>query len=123
MNDLSLNEYALNQSMMEQMPAMDDDILRQNLGTLSAWFGSNINYRYFMMLNNDVHDYTIFDVESKNYHNASVELYECFKYRGEVLAIDFNHDYDYYEVWVRRHDDGQPYLYIIFPCNDFVIAC
>ena len=123
MNDLSLNEYAFNQSMMEQMPPIDEDTLRQNLGTLSAWFGSNIDFRYFMMLNNDLHDYTVFDVGSKNYYNASVELYECLKYRGEVVAIDFNHDYDYYEVWIRHRTEEKICLYIIFPCNDFIITC
>lgn len=109
--------------MMEQMPPMEEELLKQKIGNISAWFGSNINYKYFMLLNNDRRDYTIFNVESHNYHNAYLGLMDCVNGRGEVISVDYDHDNEYYEIWIRCHDTKQVTMYVVFPCNDFVIDC
>lgn len=111
--------YEFNQSIMAQMPPMDPDMVDIELANVGVWFGSQRSFHYFMLLNNDRHDYTVFNMLGPNYHLAKEELKGLLEERGRILYIEYNHDRDDYEIWVSI--EGVPYMYILFPCNDFVI--
>lgn len=116
-----MNMYGINKQIMSQVNPLEKDLLQQEIGNVSAWFGSKIENKYFMLLCNERKDYTIFNTEQHNYAYAASELLACLEERGNVLSIDYDHEFHYYEIWVR--DDTDTYMYLLFPCNDFVIEC
>ncbi len=111
--------YELNQSIMAQVPPMEPDMVDVELANVGVWFGSQRSFQYFMLLNNYRHDYTVFNVTGTNYHKAKEELKGLLEERGRILHIEYNHDRGDYEIWVSI--DDIPHMYILFPCNDFVI--
>lgn len=121
MDGISL--YSINCSQFETMPTMESDLLKQKIGNIAAWFGSSNEYKYFMLLCRERNDYTVFNTANHQYHLAGTYLEECLTNRGKVIDIDYNHDTEYYEIWMRCFDDNEVHMYVVFHCNDFVLEC
>lgn len=120
---LDMNQYDLNRQQMANCNPIPLPLLTQETGNVAGWFGSNDEFKYFMLLCRERNDYTIFNVIEHNYSEAALGLFECLTFRGQTLAIDYNHDAQYYEIWVKCFDEELPSMYVLFPCNDFVIEC
>ena len=87
---------------------------------MSLWF-SQPHRSYFMFLNNEERDYTIFNFIEPDYHEGFEELKKLILSRGKPLAIEYNHDKDYYEVWLKDLHTGEAHMYILFVCDPFII--
>lgn len=117
-NGLSL--YELNKAMYQNMEPLSQLKLTQETVNIAQWFSKEKGYKYFMLLNNERHDYTIFAFNSPNFALARQELVDLIAARGgQVVAIEYEHDTDAYEIWIKIEDEV--YMYMLFDCNDFVI--
>lgn len=92
-----------------------------DLANIGAWFSVYVDNKYYMLLNKELSDYTIFNFLGMNYAKGIQELKEVLDSRGDILQIDYNHDNKYYEIWVRYFEDQRAHMYILFPCPEFVI--
>lgn len=111
--------YSLNKQIYQQMPALNEDKIKSEAVKIGLWFSKEPNFKYFMFLNNELHDYTIFNFNTTNLLKAQEELIELMKSRGEVVSIEYQHEQDAYEIWIKKNNEA--YMYMLFDCNDFVI--
>ena len=115
-----MTEYELACATAVTAPQMDNKTFHDYVMNMSLWF-SQPHRSYFMFLNNELHDYTIFNFIEPNYAEGMEELKKLILSRGVPVAIDYNHEHDYYEVWVRDVQKKSAHMYILFVCDDFMI--
>ena len=120
MSDVKLGTiYELNKQIMIQQPHMSQKDYTHQLTNICSWVSSNNEYKYYMLLNRERADYTVFNVISFDYNKMLNEIREVLDYRGILIDIDYLHGEDYYDIWIDI--DNEAFLYKLFPCNDFVI--
>ncbi len=90
---------------------------------LEDWFNMALD-GYAMLLSNERHDYTVFHLyESQNENPCAIAASECIGCctdRGQLISIDQNDDKNW-EIWIRIN--GEDFMYMLFPCDSFVIEC
>lgn len=115
------NLYTMAQEEMKKVLPMNNYDLQRDLANIGAWFSIDMQEQYYMLLNRELSDYTVFNFLGMNYSKGIEELLEVLDGRGPVLQIDYNHDNKYFEIWVKYLMDNTPHMYVLFPCSDFII--
>lgn len=69
---------------------------------------------YWMLLNNERRDYTVFHMLSQDGINA--EMIPTLQNRGQVLSIDKQEDGNY-EIWIRDIATQENFVYYLFDYN------
>lgn len=110
--------YDVNKMMYEKMSPMSAEDFQNYMINISLWFSKN-NFQYFMFLCRELSDYTIFNFLSTNYNKGREELIDLITSRGVPMDIEYKHEEDAYDIWVKRA--GEVHMYKLFPCNDFII--
>lgn len=113
--------YELNQAAYSKVKPMTPAKASEMVFNIGMWFSSDPTYKYFMFLCRELNDYTIFDFRSYNYSKGEEELEDLIHSRGELLDIQYDHENDNYDIWVKSKQDNKPHVYKLFDCNDFVI--
>lgn len=111
--------YEINKEIMRQLPPLQGDDLDKQLASIGAWFSSDMNKRYYMLLCRERADYTIFQFNSENYNKAIKELVSILEERGTILKISYVHAQNAYEIWIK--DMNEVYMFMLFDCDDFII--
>ena len=125
----SMTLYQINKMAYQQVPKMNELQFNQMMNNISLWFSSKEKSRYFMLLSKELSDYTIFHFNSYDYSKAREELIELVNSRGIPVDIQYDHDTDTYDIWVRRISvdptTSKPtmdvVMYKMFKCDDFII--
>jgi hypothetical protein len=121
------NLYEVNQQLMNNEPKIADDVLASKKQELSNWIQSHYEQKYLMLLNNDLHDYTIFNLNKQNivafYGNnvgvrAADDVIECMTNRGILLTLTLQED-DVWELWIKNPEGC--FVYYLFPYGNAVI--
>lgn len=120
MGELTISQHEMNKSLYGQLQALSDEDLSQKLCAIGGWLGARFPTKHFMLLCRDKHDYTIFRLNSPNFFTACEYLLETLQNRGSVVDLEYNHDMDGYECWVKSQDNEAD-LYALFPCDDFIV--
>lgn len=115
------NVYEWKQNEMSLQIPLDKETLVKNLANIGAWFSSDLTVQYYMLLNKELADYSIFNFLSHNFYKGVQELEEVLDRCGFVQAIDYNHEHNYFEIWVKNRDTNNSHMYILFPCDDFIL--
>lgn len=83
--------------------------------------------QYYMLLNRETYNITLFDFGSKNNHGSLNtrrliydELKICLQNRGEVLSIELTQQEDAYEIWIKNNEQNI-LVYYFFPYDIGVI--
>lgn len=112
--------YETNCDIYKALPPMKTEDFDTKTLNIAAWFSSRTDRKYFMFLCKELSDYTIFEFKEPRYEEAKKELRSLITSRGLPVLIDYNHDLDSYEIWVKREDTV--HMYMLFPCDDFMIV-
>lgn len=128
-------EYELNQAFFDQQAKelTKDEINKKVEEIINSYFGKRIkDNQYFMLLNNELKDYTIFNnisykiaYEDKPFSvgviapklikkNADMLLL-CLNNRGKILDILFDKDNNSLECWIKYNNDKKSHCYYLFP--------
>lgn len=96
---------------------------------VNNYFLKKLNYgvEYFMLLCNEMKDYTVFNwtnfalsvEEATDKFTSGLE--ECIQCRGQLLSIELTKDNDAFEIWIKHNDDNNPHCYYLFPYDYGVI--
>lgn len=114
--------YSLNKTLISKRDPMTKEELAVKMNGIGAWFSSRFKNHYYMLLCRERSDYTVFHILDSHYYEITRDLEEVITGRGEVLAIDYSHENEYYEIWIRIEGEGdEPFLFILFDC-DFMIV-
>ena len=122
MADVVLGDlYTLNRSLLAKKDPMEEQEIITNIANISAWFSSKYEQHYYMLLCRERFDFTVFHIVDSHYYEASQELRELIQERGELMSMNYDHENKYFEIWIRIGDNPEPYLYLLFDCDDWII--
>lgn len=119
--------YEVNKQMMMNEPAMAKEVQEEKIKTLQEWFIKKFDEQYFMLLCNDLRDYTLFNLDSHpslctstsgKCFNAATDVIECMTNRGTLLSVELQED-GAWELWMRN-DEGS-FAYYLFPYGNAVL--
>lgn len=111
--------YDLNKAGYAALPKLSKAGWEEARNTLLQ-FVTTFNSDFYMLLNNDLHYYTIFTWQSGSYdwHAMVDTIIEIVKDLGKVKAIERNGDN--VEIWIEQ--DGDCNMYVLFDYERGVVA-
>lgn len=113
--------YEMNQSLVDQEKELSRSKIRELTDKLFLWFANQMNKRsYYMLLNNDEHDYTVF-VLTDRARTAAEECIGCLTDRGGLVSGEMLQDGNW-EFWIHT-PDGRSLVYYLFNYTQAVIEC
>ena len=110
--------YDLNKQLVDQEKKMSPTAIRELTKKVAVWFARHKG-KYFMLLNNDLHDYTVFNFKG-NIDVASNECIGCLTDRGDLVSGEIQPDGNW-EFWIHINDGS--IVYYLFDYTDAVIEC
>ena len=129
--------YEINQAGYRQIDPMPEPELTAALTNIGAWFSFLSNkIEYIGILCRERNDYTIIHLHGFNYNKATQEIREILESRGEIMDVQYEHNEDYFQIWVRERrtkaiDDliqgldyewrPQVWMFAVFNADDWVI--
>lgn len=111
--------YEMNQNLVDQEKEMSNSAIRELINKVSVWF-ANHEGKYFMLLNNDQHDYTIFHRVAHGSGVATTECIGCLTDRGGLVSGEIQPDGNW-EFWI--HTPEGSLVYYLFDYTNAVIEC
>ena len=116
------NLYELNQQAMSKLEPLNKEEINKQKRIIEGMFFEGSS-RYFMMLNKERADYTVFEVPNITYANEMAgECIDCLKNRGKILSIERETpEISAIEIWIRGMDKVN-YMYMLFPCDAMIIS-
>lgn len=119
MADVALGSlYELNKQVMAQLPPQDSDTMNHNWNVIGDWFGKNKN-RWFMLMCKERSDFTLLHITDNRFTKGLQELKEVLEERGQILAIQYQHGEDAFEIWVKN--DDEVYMFMLFEASWMVV--
>lgn len=114
--------YDLNKQVIFQLPNLTPEKIMSGLDLIED-FVNKTNNTYYMLLNHDLHYYTIFmrcDTEEDRLAQAT---YECLSsLRCTYKSIDYTADGDAVEIWLHNEEIGA-IMFLLFPYDQGVVLC
>ena len=115
------NVFEMNKQIRRKSNPMAEDKIAEAITNVGGWCSFRCNCKYYMLLCKERSDYTIFHLNNFNYTKTAEELREVLESRGTILGIDYMHGFDCYECWVRDEETSEPFLYMFFMCDGFIV--
>ena len=115
--------YDLNKDLLQKEKALSKAKIMQKRPEIISFF-KEISNNYYMLLCNDLKDYTVFKTDDKRedtYTIAADELILCMQNRGNILSIERTQDNIALEIWMRINDEI--YVYYAFGYDTAIIDC
>lgn len=123
--DLGMNLYEFNKQAMKNENPMDPILLNNRLKEVAEELRCNPD-SYWMLLNNERKDYTVFHIKKENLiikwltNALASDLKEALQNRGQVLSVDKLED-DNYEIWIRDQITEENFVYYLFDYTKAVL--
>lgn len=114
--DLGMNLYEFNKQGMKVYDPLDRIALGVKVSDMAKEiFAREGSLKYWMLLNNEMKDYTLFHFNNRDNKNQfQKDFIETILNRGvDVTEIELQPD-GAYEVWVRDKKTGEDRLYMFF---------
>ena len=123
--NINMSLYEINQSLISQLPAYDEDQIEELEDKIDAWKHNNhLKNNYYMLLCRDNNYYTVL-----HYNNEKSE----FNTLGQgVLTLLLEADYtihsdeildDHCEIWAKNETTGQEaHVFMLFPYDEGVVT-
>jgi hypothetical protein len=126
--DTGINMYEFNRMNMGKLPVLKTEEEIEGAKTVIQNYLYENDATFYMMLNYDNRDFTLFNFFGGIINNAKVRLMsddiiECMVNRGYNI-IDINKDEvgTGLEIWVKDIDTEAVFMYILFPYDEGVIT-
>lgn len=102
MGNIEMTNYDLNKQAYAQISPMNKEELQKALLNIGDWFSYCFKSEYFMLLCRERNDYTTIHINNFQFDKAIQELQEILESRGEIIDIQFAHESNAWECWVRE---------------------
>lgn len=117
----NLTNYTINKMIIGQLPIMGKEELSDSKNMLYEFTHDSIA-GYFMLLCNEKHDYTVFEINEDEYDEPVEDvIIEILETRGDIKQINALEDGSAIECWITDNEDT--YMYMLFPYDWGVIKC
>lgn len=121
--EVTMSLYEINQGIMSQLPPYNEENIKKLITKITRWdIDEHVGVKYYMLLNNDKHYYTIFHSEDSAHNDFEslgkgvVILLQEMGYSIVSEEIDSDHC----EIWVK--DDHETLAYLLFPYDQGVVT-
>lgn len=120
--NLQMNTYELNKIAYAKLPVLTQASSERGaaLQILTKFIQEHDN-KYFMFLNNDVHYYTIFNMQDSFEESFYSALDDCIRAIGDLISIELNEQTDACECWFKVGDEALMYVFFVYDMG--VIEC
>lgn len=112
--------YDFNKAAMAEWKPLSPAKEKKAIDNLWNYFNTH-NNTYFMMLCNELKDYTVFHYTIGNKKKFSEEVIECLKNRGDLISVDAATDGIAMELYIRYFDDEAIHCYFLFPYDEAIV--
>lgn len=120
MADITLgNLYDFNKNAMNTLKPLDTFILNRQIEDIAITM--LVGDKYWMLLNKELGDYSIFHIENENINWISKEVRETILNRGKIISIDKTEDGIAFEIWIKI--DEECFVYYLFGYDSAIIKC
>lgn len=115
-SNLALNAYELNKMAYAQMPvpAHNSDEYNKLMGVLTQYINEHPTMKYFMLLNNELHYYTLFNLLDDSDESIYGVLQECLDNVGNLVDIEYVKETDACECWVKNFNEVSMYVFFAY---------
>lgn len=113
--------YDMNKAAIINMPSLTNSEFKKNLKKIRQFFLDK-NDKYFMLLNRETYNFTLFNLGNKNeitMKHIMDDLKECLNNRGRVVSIEPDSAGNY-EIWIVDKSN-EALVYYLFPYDIGVI--
>lgn len=113
--------YELNKIFIKQLP----DINLEEAKDILYKFTHIYYRRYFMLLCNDIHYYTVLDFNQEDHDDAEdiVDLIiKLLQYHGTIKSIDYSEDKTALECWIDNKEKDC-LMFMLFDYNWGIVQC
>lgn len=115
--------YDINKVAIEKEGELNRPTLLRKIKEVESYFAEKVGQgnQYFMLLCNELKDYTIFNFIYNDFMQAAEDIKECLFNRGTVYSIERTEDKVAMEIWIKYEDDDELHCWYLFPYDDAVI--
>lgn len=111
--------YELNKQVMSQLPPQDEMTMAHNWNVIGDWFSKD-KERWFMLMCKERSDFTLFHIVDNNFAKGIQELKEVLEERGDILAIQYQHGEDTFEIWIKDKK-AEVFLFMLFGASWMIV--
>ena len=124
MVNLGLTEYEINKMIIAQLPSLITDTQLAPGKNLIKEFThkySPFTMGHYMLLCNDIHYYTVFEVCDEYEEKAEDIILECLQNIGVIQQINYNETNTAIECWVKN--EKGVFMFLLFDYDWGFITC
>lgn len=118
-NQIELNLYDLNKSVINQLEPMTLDEIIDSLSLVKEYYHNSEN-SFHMLLCKDYNYYTIFAPDDNVILDFMTVVYDIIVNLGAVYSIENTED-GAIEIWIKPEGEEMPYAFYLFPYDAGVV--
>ena len=118
-NQIELNLYDLNKSVINQLNPMTSDEIINNLSVIKEYYYRSEN-SFHMLLCKDYNYYTIFAHDDNAILDFVAAVYDIIVNLGAIYSIENTED-GAIEIWIKPEGEEMPYAFYLFPYDAGVV--
>jgi hypothetical protein len=118
-NQIELNLYDLNKSVINQLNPMTPDEIIDNLNLIEEYYHKSDN-SFHMLLCKDYNYYTIFAPDDIITIEFTATVYDIIVNIGTIYSIENTED-GAIEIWIKPEGEEMPYAFYLFPYDAGVV--
>ena len=118
-NQIELNLYDLNKSVINQLEPMTLDEIIDKLSLVKEYYHKSEN-SFHMLLCKDYNYYTIFALDDNVILDFMTVVYDIIVNLGAVYSIENTED-GAIEIWIKPEGEEMPYAFYLFPYDAGVV--
>ena len=119
--NINMSLYEINQNLMSQMPDYTPEQIKELENKVDSWVNEKyLSNKYFMLLCNDIHYYTLFHLnpEKSDFRTVGEGLTYLLYEAGYTISAEEECD-DHFEIWGKK--DKKAFAFMLFPYDQGVI--
>ena len=118
-NQIELNLYDLNKSVINQLEPMTLDEIIDKLNLIGEYYHKSDN-SFHMLLCKDYNYYTIFAPDDIVILDFIASVYDIIVNLGTIYSIENTED-GAIEIWIKPEGEEMPYAFYLFPYDAGVV--
>lgn len=118
-NQIELNLYDLNKSVINQLEPMTPDEIIDNLNLIEEYYHKFDN-SFHMLLCKDYNYYTVFAPNDIITIEFTATVYDIIVSLGTIYSIENTED-GAIEIWIKPEGEEMPYAFYLFPYDAGVV--
>lgn len=115
-----MTNYEIHQQLYKKAKPISQKALMTQYTSIGAWFSTRPEDNYYTLMCREKYDFTTFHFNNMNYMAGMEKVRDVLQSRGRVIDIQYNHQDDAYECWVKD-SNGDVAMYYLFDSEFMVV--